>query len=287
MIGVTYDCEPTLTDLQVIEFCQKGFLILKSVVPDEINRRTVSFLDEHASSGQPVELLDADWFVEGVIKHPQAAGAVRSLLGKNFKLPVYIGNHRKQCPLTRICGWHRDGGAMIAPQLDFLQVFYYPQDTPKEMGPTELVPSTHFLRGSCRFMQHYGSIRKAVSTAGPAGTIFIAHYSILHRATTATASGVRNLVNYPYWRTAAPQRDWVVEPELDFGQVKFSPDISVHQGDWDALAPARMFHWLCGLGEDFEFKGGQAWPIHAGFSKLRVEGVPPGLARLRKIPARE
>ena len=139
MIDQTYDCEPTLTDQQVIEFCQKGFIILEAVVPDEINHRVSDFLDGHTHL-EPVEILAEDWFVEGVLKNPQAAGAVRSLLGKNFKLPMIMSNHRVECPKTLSCGWHRDGGAIDATRLEFLQVFYYPQDTPKEMGPTELVP---------------------------------------------------------------------------------------------------------------------------------------------------
>ena len=35
----TYDCEPTLTDSQVLEFCKTGYLMFEGVVPDEINRR--------------------------------------------------------------------------------------------------------------------------------------------------------------------------------------------------------------------------------------------------------
>ena len=49
MIDQTYDCEPTLTDQQVIEFCQKGFIILEGVVSDEINHRVSDFMDEHTT----------------------------------------------------------------------------------------------------------------------------------------------------------------------------------------------------------------------------------------------
>ena len=275
----TYDCAPTLTDEEVIEFCQKGFLMLEAVVPDEINRRTMSFVDEHPEL-EPMAILDEDWFVEGVIKHPQAAGSVRSLLGKNFKLPRIMSNHRVECPQSKTAGLHRDGGAIDSHRLEYLQVFYYPQDTPKELGPTQVVPSSHFLRIKRRFMSHYGSIRKSVFTAAPAGSIFITHYSIWHRASTSTASGIRNLLKYNYWRTAAPERDWIVNPEIDFTQIKFRPDVSLLEKWYDSLDVARMFHWLCGLGDNFEFKGGQSWPITAGGGNFNVsEGLPPGLVR--------
>ena len=48
MLGQLYDCEPTLTDEQVVDFCRKGMLILERVVPDEINRRAMEFLDVQA-----------------------------------------------------------------------------------------------------------------------------------------------------------------------------------------------------------------------------------------------
>ena len=41
----TFDCEPGLTDAQVLEFCRQGFLLLEAVVPEEINQRTCDYLD--------------------------------------------------------------------------------------------------------------------------------------------------------------------------------------------------------------------------------------------------
>jgi len=43
--GRTFDCEPTLTDSQVAEFCREGHLLLPGVVPDEINERTCDYLE--------------------------------------------------------------------------------------------------------------------------------------------------------------------------------------------------------------------------------------------------
>src|SRR5689334_21504381 len=104
----TYDCEPTLTDSQVLDFCQKGFMVLEGVVPDEVNRRTLAFLDGNHSM-EPTEILGHEWFVDAVMCNPQAAGAVRSLLGANFHLPVLMSNHRGVCPYNYWGGWHVDG----------------------------------------------------------------------------------------------------------------------------------------------------------------------------------
>ena len=277
MSGDPFDCPPTLTDQEVLEFCKNGYLILKAVVPDEINRRTLGFLDEHPSN-EPMEILNEDWFVDAVIKNPQAAGAVRSLLGPNFELPRLISNHRVKCPLTHSGGWHRDGGASDKLHLDFLQVFYYPQETPRELGPTEVVPSSHLLRIKRRFMAHYGNIRQGRSTAAPAGSIFITHYSIWHRATRSSASGIRNLLKYNYFRTASPQRDWLADPDFDFTQVSFANNNALPEKWSDSIRVAQLFLWLCGLEERFEFKGGQSWPITAGTGYQINQGMPSALA---------
>ncbi len=279
MLEEIYDCEPTLTDQQVIDFCKNGFAMLKAVVPDEVNRRTTEFLDRHSQMG-PVEILDEEWFVDNVIKNAQAAGAVRSLLGEDFALPMHMSNHRVQCPLAMSGGWHRDGGAVDPPRLESLQVFYYPQDTPAELGPTEVLPSSHLLRIKRRYMTQYGSIRQAVQTVAPAGSIFITHYSIWHRATSSTASGIRNLLKYNYRRTAAPRRDWVADPQCDFTKIDFSTGRQMPEKWHDTVRVARMFLWLCGR-EEFEFEGGQAWPITAGSGNDIAAGMPSELYQRR------
>ncbi len=291
MLGEKYDCEPTLTDQQVIDFCKNGILMLEAAVPDDINRRTREFIDryevEHPQAvdgGQlerrrviePMGILEEEWFVDHVIKNPQAAGAVRSLLGKDFTLPMHMSDTRLQGPLAMSGGWHRDGGAIDSRRLDCLQVFYYPQDSPAELGPTEFLPSSHFLLIKRRYMTQYGSVRQAVQTVAPAGSIFITHYSIWHRSTTATGRGVRDLLKYNYRRTAAPRRDWVADPQCDFTKIDFSTGSQMPEKWHDSVRVARLFLWLCGR-EEFEFEGGQAWPVTAGPANDIAAGMPSEL----------
>ena len=141
-MAVAYDCAPTLSDTQVLEFCKKGFLVLKGVVPECINRKTVEFLNQHASI-EPTGILGEAWFVDNVIKNPAAAGAVRSLLGRDLGLPILVSNHRVVCPQPAQ-EWHVDSDSRFGPPLDYLQVFYYPEGMPEgdgaNRGPTG-VPS--------------------------------------------------------------------------------------------------------------------------------------------------
>jgi len=282
--NATVDCGPTLTDRQVIDFCRNGFLILPGAVPEEINRRVVDYLDTVDSTYEPTPIMEQDWFVEGVLKNSQAAGAVRSLLGRNFTLPAIISNHRGALPSPHPQSWHRDGGSLYTPKLEYLQVFYWPEECTDDMGPTEVLPGSHFLRTKAPLMAHYGRIAGSVSCAGPAGTIFLTVYSIWHRRTRATSgprgrSPFRNLLKYNYWRTAAPCRDWRIEPACDFNLINFDPPKPFGFEQFQAgIAAAQMFCWLCGIENEYAFRGGQCWPVvptvRDGADQM---GIPPSL----------
>ena len=141
-------------------------------------------LERIRASHEPSTIFLEDWFIKHVLLNPQVTGAIRSLLGKNVGLPVLVSHHRSQCP-SQAQGWHQDADHIFGPELRFLEVFYFPQDTPIELGPTELVPGSHIQRTS-READEAG-----VFCAGPAGTIGIHHQSILHRRGQSSATGLR------------------------------------------------------------------------------------------------
>ena len=262
----TCDGEPTLTDSQVLDFCREGHLLLKGVVPDEINRRTCDYLEGKIpanpsyipdglteadlerirASHEPSTIFLEDWFVEHVLLNSQVVGVMRSLLGRNFGLPVLASHHHVQCPMPAQ-GWHHDADHVFGPELNFVEVFYFPQDTPVEMGPTELVPGSHIM--PTKRPNDEGGL----FADGPAGTIGIHHQSILHRRGLSTAKGTRHMLKYNYWRTTLPQRDWITEPDFDLHRAYYG-------GHNQARYVAHMFYWLCGRGEEYRIIGGQAWP---------------------------
>lgn len=262
----TFDCEPTLTDSQVLAFCREGHLLLKGVVPSAINERTCAWLDgdipanpSYIPAGltqadldrirfthEPSTIFLEDWFVDHVLLNPQLAGAMRSLLGPNVGLPVLASHHRAECPMEAQ-GWHQDADHVFGPELRFLEVFYFPQDTPVELGPTELVPGSH-IRPASRDSAEGGAF-----CDGPAGTIGIHHQSILHRRGKSTAKGLRRMLKYNYWRTTPPVRNWKVEENFDFQRAYYG-------GHGTARYYAHIFYWLCGKGDQFRTIGGQAWP---------------------------
>ena len=184
----TYDCPPTLTDNQVLEFCQQGFLVLEGVVPDEINRRTFVYLEENAYF-EPAEILKEGWFVDNVILNPQAAGAVRSLLGKNFGLPIMMSQHRVKCPMSGQ-SWHRDAGSKWGPELNYLQVFYYPQDTSEAFGPTEVSARFTPFQRVCAL--HESLRQHSGSGENNRASRFNLHHGLLNLASPFCLNGARD-----------------------------------------------------------------------------------------------
>ena len=274
----THSCDPTLDDLAVVEFCKKGYLLLEGVVPEDINRRTLEFVDAHPSN-IVLELLDEPWFVEAVLRQPDAAGAVRSLLGNNFYLPVIMSNHRVECP-GPAQEWHTDGGSQWGPAVDYLQVFYYPQACTRDLGPTEVLPGSHFLYSNRDYMAHYGNIQGSVHTVAPAGSIFITNYTIWHRRSESHGSGVRNLLKYNYWRAESPRRDWIIDPDLDLKNIDYSLDGQTFRNQFrDSFDAAEMYLWMRGESDKFQPTGGQGWPAppHTEMTRRRM-GIPDGLA---------
>ena len=257
----THHCEPTLTDTQMLEFCRTGYIYLKGVVDDETNQRTMERCegDEHY---EPTGILEEDWFIENVILNPAAAGAVRCLLGRNFHLPILMSNHRTIGTVDGLDGWHVDGNSRFSPEVNYLQVFYYPQDTPREMGPTEVLPGSHVIHNRARFMSHLNAIRGSVPLESPAGTIFITDYAIWHRRGRKTKKDVRNMLKYCYWRTEPPERDWNVESDFDFARADYGSTLSPHMEQFRTHAKvAERFLWLCGKHEAYHNLGGQSWPL--------------------------
>ena len=280
----THDCSPTLTDRQVIEFCRNGILALEGIIDKETNRRTCDFL---AAEGElePLDILRQDWFVDGLLLNPQAAGAARSLLGADFVLPHTISNHRGKCPDPEPVVWHCDGYSWHTLELNHLMMFYLPQDCTSAMGPTELVPGSHFLLATSHLVHHYGNIVGTHKAVAPAGTVFLCEPTIWHRRSRADVPGpIRNLLKYHCWRQSAPTRDWVVEEDFDPARETaaflMGAPSSYRRNVKDVHDAVELYLWLCGRHEEFKPLGGPGWPGPANLAFSQF-GIPPSLQQRR------
>jgi hypothetical protein len=119
-------------------------VLLRGVVPDDINQRTCEYLESRLpanpswipegmtnedlerirTSHAPSTILLEEWFLEHVLLNPQVSGAIRSLLGRDVGLPVLLNDHRCECP-QEAQPWHHDADHVFGPELNFVEVFYF------------------------------------------------------------------------------------------------------------------------------------------------------------------
>ena len=83
--------------------------------------------------------------MDHVVLNTKVCGIMSSLLGPSVGLPILAIQHRVECP-AELGGWHQDQDSVFGPELNFIEVFYFPQDTPPELGPTEILPGSHLHR---------------------------------------------------------------------------------------------------------------------------------------------
>ena len=259
----TYDCKPTLTDSQMVEFCRNGYLMLEGVIPEDINKQAREFMDDHheeTGMRQMDSLMKEDWFVDKVIRHPEAAGAVRSLLGPNYREPEWLAWFRGETPESA-GQWHIDGFSKWGPAVRTIKWYYIPSEATEETGPTIFVSGSHLVFNQVRCMAHYDAFRGTYKAIGPAGSIYITHYSIWHRRAKCRSHGIRYMLTSSMNRTTQPARDWVRE-DLDLGAVefgrlepRFGEQFRAHQDS------AHMYLWLCGKGDRFQRPSGPGWPL--------------------------
>lgn len=176
-----------LTTAQVAQFAADGFLIFPELIPAALNVEAMAEIDEkriptgYLTQGQPLSEVwqDSPGFGK-LFRLPQVEGIIRSLAGPE---PLYdhhafhkVGPHHKEGQI-----WHAD--AMIDTRQHFdIQLFYYPHDTPREMGGTMFLPGSHFRRVHESHIAGYQNFAGQVPMVCKAGTLAVAHHGIWHCA---------------------------------------------------------------------------------------------------------
>lgn len=145
------DKQHLLTTTQMARFAADGFLVFDELIPDRINREAMREIDEkripqhYERQGQPLSGLweDSEGF-GAMFRLPAVQGIIHSLVGPG---PLYdhhafhkVGPRHEEGQV-----WHAD--AIIDTRMHFdVQLFYYPHDTPREMGGTMFLPGSHLRR---------------------------------------------------------------------------------------------------------------------------------------------
>ena len=208
-----------LSSLQMAEFVSRGFLRFDAVVPEALNE---AFRD--ASSQNEIPAVDAglpldDAYPLGslprrLVDVPALRGAIESLVGPRcrfdhhflhmaFPTPFFEKRGLRQSSQ----GTHQD--STIDPRRAFdIQLFYFPQETTREMGGTRVVPGSHLRIVSESATARYQNFRGQEHVVCPAGTVMIAHHGLWHGGGINRSEAVRYMFKIRLNPTVRQCRLW-------------------------------------------------------------------------------
>jgi ectoine hydroxylase-related dioxygenase (phytanoyl-CoA dioxygenase family) len=89
-------------------------------------------------------------------------------------------------------------------QLKTVLAMYYPQDITADMGPTVLMPGSHFRNAPTDRMATYANLRDQVVVTAKAGTVAITHYDIWHAASRNSSQKTRYMLKFLFNRMSEP-----------------------------------------------------------------------------------
>lgn len=244
------DTSHLLTDDEVISFIIHGYHLVHPEFPAGFNESIyaeLGMLAENPGDG----ILDRVPKLYQVYDHPRVRGALASLLGPDYRM-----NGHRHChvnpPGTRSQGWHQDGTNQRHHQLKTVLAMYYPQDVTADLGPTVLLPGTHFRNAPTDRMATYANFREQVVLTVPAGTVAITHYDIWHAATANRGDRTRYMLKFLFSRaTDATVPSWNHDPATAAtAQRRFTFERACNCGQSDHYKErglrSEMWRWMLG-----------------------------------------
>lgn len=160
-----------------------------------------------------------------VFESRRCRGALASLLGPGYLMHPHRFCHQSE-PGRQAQTWHRDSfwGHWYprSHRLYWVMAFYFPQDTPVEVGPTGILPGSQYFHkdreGSgplvCgRFSDrdlHSGILNACWNVQEKhltcrAGSVFLIHYDLWHRGgANVSQDGLRFMFKFQFSRLAPP-----------------------------------------------------------------------------------
>jgi hypothetical protein len=232
-----------LSDEQMRQFITQGFLILKTDFPPEFHQNLNEQLNHvYEKEGNPGNnLLPRIRELQKVFAHPVITGALTSVLGPNYMLHAHRHGHFNAVKTPG--GWHKDSywgySKMRNHHPWWAMVMYFPQDTPKELGPTGVMPGTqNYMK---RNFEAENPDAEALAN-GEAGTFALIHYDIWHRSTPNLLGQPRYMLKFEFMRTAAPERpSWNNLEQRWKEPAQLLAPIAKHETIWE-----ETWNWLRG-----------------------------------------
>ena len=172
--------ENLLTSLQMANFVADGFLRFDELVPAHLDAAALAEMESDVIEPMkrgPGATLDKAWprndGIRAVFSLPEIQGVIHSTTNH----AVHIVAPERSIAQV----WHADN--ILDLRLDFdIQFFYFPHDTPREMGGTMILPGSHYRRISESDIARYHNFLNQYPIVCKAGTVFVVHHGIWHCA---------------------------------------------------------------------------------------------------------
>ncbi|OGG55454.1 MAG: hypothetical protein A3F84_15005 [Candidatus Handelsmanbacteria bacterium RIFCSPLOWO2_12_FULL_64_10] len=166
-------------------FVNDGFLRFDELAPDNLNRAACAEMEQGLLGvepmGAPFRSLWPGRAIKKVFCLPEVEGIIHSLVGPD---PQYDHHAVHIVDAGHLIGqtWHADAIIDVRTTHFDIQVFYFPHDTPREMGGTMLLPGSHYRRISETDIARYQNFVGQTPLICKAGTVVVVHHGIWHCA---------------------------------------------------------------------------------------------------------
>ena len=266
-----------LTNEQLREFVARGFVTLRSSLPDGYHRLVFERFEQldggighFGNNLLPLVPELIEFFEDPVVR-----GALTSVVGEGYSMHPHRALH-KNPPDSGEQGFHKDSYWGYVRRVRnhrpwWVMIMYYPQETELAKGPTAV------MDGSQHLNQRPEEFCEEVPIAGPAGSFVLIHYDIWHRKMMNHTDLKRYMFKFEFVRMVSPARgadgpNWRIPrhaPRLDLSPV--------WQATWNWLtgqdAPrANGASRIGELGSDDEAEG-----INAGYRLAGHDGAARSL----------
>lgn len=184
------------------QFVEQGYLTVKTALPPDFHRGMRRSIDRiFAEEGNPGnDILPKMPDLWHVLRDQEVDRVLRGVLG-----PGYLVHPHRHChqnlPGTPGQGIHQDSYEQDQNvrhhRCRWAMAFYYPQDVGLDMGPSAIVPGSHYYTEA-------ESIGNEIPLVGPAGTVTVVHYELWHRAMANCSESMRYMVKFLFCRMQDP-----------------------------------------------------------------------------------
>ena len=266
--------EHLLTDAQMRHFIVNGYVTVTTDLPaqfhDAIYEKTMRVFDKEGNPGN--NLVPRIPEIQKVLDDPNVEGALASLLGADYYMQPHRHPHYNP-PGSKGQGLHQDGGKRWSHHTRRLLVFYYPQDTPLELGPTGVVPISHYYS-----TREGAEISPEQPIVGKAGTVAFANYDLWHRAMPNSSEKRRYMMKFLYTRMSEPQEPTWANKETEWAN-------GTHVGPTELQGMFRhLWDWHRGIEDNDTHRTSNGESLSGLISALNGTSESVGLRAAYELP---